>query len=62
MGSCTRQRDEYDVDEMMMPLAWITSRCDEYDVNEDDGQVASSKDDSKTVKLPAARTIANMMQ
>jgi len=39
--------DKYDVDEKRIATAWITSRRDEYDVNEDDGEAAGGKDDSK---------------
>jgi len=39
--------DKYDVDEKRIVTAWITSRRDEYDVNEDDGEAAGGKDDSK---------------
>ena len=47
MGSCTIRHDEYNVDEKRIPAAWMTSRRDEYDVNEDDSEAASCKDDSK---------------
>ena len=47
MGSCTIRRDEYDVDAKRMPAVWITSRRDKYDVNEDDGEAAGGKDNSK---------------
>jgi len=30
-----------------MPAAWMTSRRDEYDVNEDGAEAAGGKDDSK---------------
>jgi len=43
----TTRRDEYDVDGKRIPAAWMTSRCDEYDVNEDDGEAAGGNDDSK---------------
>ena len=44
----TTRRNEYDIDEKMMPAAWMTSRRDEYDVNEDGGEAAGGgKDDSK---------------
>jgi len=43
----TTQHDKYDVNEKRMLAAWMTTRHDEYDVNEDDGEAASSKDDSK---------------
>ena len=46
-GSCTIRRDEYDVDAKRMPAAWMTSRRDKYDVNEDDGEAAGGKDNSK---------------
>jgi len=39
--------DEYNVDEKRIAAAWMTSIRDEYDVNEDDGEAADSKDDSK---------------
>ena len=43
----TSRRDEYNVDEKMMPAAWMTSRHNEYDVNQDGGGAAGSKDDCK---------------
>jgi len=44
----TTRHDEYDTDEKRMPAAWMTSRCDEYDVNEDGSEAAGGgKDDSK---------------
>jgi len=43
----TARCDAYDVDEKRVAVAWITSRRDEYNVNEDDGEAAGGKDDSK---------------
>jgi len=40
------RRDEYNQDKKRMTAAWMTSRCDEYDVDEDGGEAACSKDDS----------------
>jgi len=40
--------DEYDIDEKRMLAAWMTSRRDEYDINEDGGEAAGGgMDDSK---------------
>jgi len=50
--------DEYDVDEKRMPAASITSRRDMYDINEDGGEAASSKNDSK---YDAARRSTSFM-
>jgi len=43
----TTQRDEYDIYDKRMPAALITSRRNEYDVNEHGGEAAGGKDDSK---------------
>ena len=47
MGSCTIQRDKYDVNEDGGEDAGGVVRRDKYDVNEDGGVDAGSKDDSK---------------
>jgi len=67
VGSCTIRREESDVDEKRMPAAWMTSRHDEYDVDEKPMPAAwttSRRDEYDVnedgVRLPAARTIANM--
>ena len=43
----TTRRGEDNVDEKRMLVAWMTSRRDEYNVNEDDSEAASGKDDCK---------------
>ena len=55
----TTRCNEYDVDEKRMLAAWMTSRRDEYNVNEDDGEAACGKDDSK---YDAARRSTSFMK
>jgi len=52
------RRSKDNVDEKRMPVAWMTSRRDEYDVNEDDSEAASGKDDCK---YDAARRSTSFM-